>query len=466
MKRILNSQGKAALAGLLLTAASPAGSRALGGGARHASPARTFAPAAAVQLPAAPCDTGKIAFQSNRSGSNVDIFVMNSDGTGVTMLTNSTGIDVAPAFSPDGSLIAFQSNRDDPVRSQPDIYVMNADGTNVRRLTTDPEADEAPEWSPDGTKIAFVSARADPVNQNRDLYVMNADGSGTQRLTFGSSLQPRISWSPDGTRIVFASRFDSDHNRLLIIGAGGGTAVPLTTPPVSRSDAGPDWSPDGSLIAFGRLSFVIGEATDIFVVRPDGSGLKNLTNAPGHDFAPAWSSDGSVLAFTSTRDGNAEVYWMYPDGSGQTNLTNLAAFDDGPSWQAPQSSAPCLLTEPGTERSVALTSVTFTRDPFAVTTPHNLSPDQRTRVMLFFRNLKLAPDDQTTITAQAEDAQNRLHNLVIEFVGKVPGFDWLGQVVVILPPELQGAGDVRVSIRVSGGQSNKALVNIAPGGTP
>lgn len=94
-------------------------------------------------------------------------------------LTQSTG-DSRPRYSPDGSKIVFQSNRD----GQPEIYVMNADGSAQTRLTNNPAWDTAPAWSPDGTKILFTSLRDDPMIPA--LYVMNADGSGQTRVTTGS----------------------------------------------------------------------------------------------------------------------------------------------------------------------------------------------------------------------------------------------------------------------------------------
>jgi Tol biopolymer transport system component len=122
-------------------------------------------------------DGSKIAFESNRDG-NFEIYVMNAaDGGNVTRLTNNTTGDFDPNWSPDGSKIAFSSDRDGNF----EIYVMNAaDGGNVTRLTFNDAIDEFPNWSPDGSKIAFSSNR----DGNNEIYVMNAaDGSNQTRLT-------------------------------------------------------------------------------------------------------------------------------------------------------------------------------------------------------------------------------------------------------------------------------------------
>ena len=124
---------------------------------------------------------------------------------------------------------------------------------------------------------------------------------------------------------------------------------------------------------------------------------------------------------------------------------------------------PKLLTEEGSGRAIALDSVTWLRDPFPVLTNHNFSLDARTRIALFATHVNLTATDNTSvITAQAEDSQNRIFPLAVEFVGKVPRFDWLTQVIVKLPDELANVGEVRVSITVRGTSSNKVPLRIGP----
>jgi uncharacterized protein (TIGR03437 family) len=120
-----------------------------------------------------------------------------------------------------------------------------------------------------------------------------------------------------------------------------------------------------------------------------------------------------------------------------------------------------LLTEEGTQNAIGLNAVTLTRSPFSVNTPHNLSPDQRTRLMLMATNVNLMPgDDASAVTVQAEDSQHRLFAVPVEYVGKVPNFDWLTQLNVRLPEEIQGPGEVWLSIIVRGEISNRVLVTI------
>ncbi|MGI8786220.1 MAG: hypothetical protein ACR2HG_00475, partial [Pyrinomonadaceae bacterium] len=133
---------------------------------------------------------------------NVEIFSVNADGSGETNLTNNPAFDSDACASPDGSQIAFASDRDGAF----EIYVMNADGLNVRRLTRNEFEDVKPSWSPDGRRIAFTSRR----DGDEEIYVMNADGSNPQRVTnaLGDDREPQ--WSPDGKQIVFSATGDGN----------------------------------------------------------------------------------------------------------------------------------------------------------------------------------------------------------------------------------------------------------------
>jgi hypothetical protein len=122
--------------------------------------------------------------------------------------------------------------------------------------------------------------------------------------------------------------------------------------------------------------------------------------------------------------------------------------------------APHLLAEVESGQALALDSVTMMRGPFSIAASHNLSPDPRTRLSLFARHVNLSPDeDRSVVTAQAEDLQQRVFNLPVESVSKVPNSEWLTQIVVKLPDGLP-PGDWQVSIRVRDADSNKATITI------
>lgn len=134
------------------------------------------------------------------------------------------------------------------------------------------------------------------------------------------------------------------------------------------------------------------------------------------------------------------------------------------SVEAASGSAPRLVTEDNSERAVALDSVTWLR-LFPLTTAHNFSQDNRARIVLFLTDVQWpAGENRPAVTAQAEDTEGLTHSLTVEYVGRVPNFDWLTQVIVRPPMALQGGGDVQVRISVGGVLSNKALVSIRPAG--
>jgi hypothetical protein len=119
-----------------------------------------------------------------------------------------------------------------------------------------------------------------------------------------------------------------------------------------------------------------------------------------------------------------------------------------------------LLTHGEPQRAIALDSVTLFAGPFDVLNPHNFSTDRKTRVSLFATNIAPADENTAAITAHAEDAQNKVHSLPVEFVGRTPGYAWITQIVARIPDELAKSGDVKVSVAVRGVASNKAVVTL------
>lgn len=287
---------------------------------------------------------GLIAFSRNESV-QYDIWTVNSDGTGAVNITvESADSEYVPAWSPDGTKIAFV--REMTRTNDRAIYVMNADGTNPIRLKDIGASNHALAWSPDGNRIAYISSG--------DLFVMNADGSEARRLTSGSKrLDFRPTWSPDGSWIAFARyTFAEPLSTDPFIGQEpSGSGIWLVRPDGSGSrrltegsdsefgtevDDAPDWSPDGRRIVFQR-------ANDIYVVNTDGSGMKMLTQG-GISEVPSWSPDGARIVFQRQADRYGEIYGLYvmnSDGSRETQL-RVGAVEQSiaPDWQPIPASAP------------------------------------------------------------------------------------------------------------------------------
>jgi dipeptidyl aminopeptidase/acylaminoacyl peptidase len=216
--------------------------------------------------------------------------------------------DWHPAWSPDGKLIAFNSQRDGDY----EIYLMNADGSEQTRLTVNPASDRRPTWLADRSKILFNSDR----DGNHNIYMMNPDGTDQTRLTEHPADDRRAAWSPDGALIAFDT--DRDGNtEIYVMNADGSDPVRLTYN--AQTDQAPRWSPDGKQIAY--FSQRDGDP-EIYVMDTDGSNQRRLTASRGWDFMPFWSPDASKIAFDSRRDGRRGICVMNSDGSVLVKLTN------------------------------------------------------------------------------------------------------------------------------------------------
>ncbi len=265
-------------------------------------------------------DARPIAFSTTEGNSSgLSLFLMHADGSSKTRLTPEGFLDESPVWSPDGSKIAFDTNRDTA-----GVWLVNADGTNLRQFLTPPAFDRPSglSWRPDGNKIAFT-AHVDTVFA---ILVANANGSAAHRLTANVHGEQRPSWSPDGTKIAFEGRDDlSSDTHIFVIGADGSAQHQLTT---GNQDGSARWSPDGTEIVFDRLT---NPSIQVFVMNADGSNPHALTTT-GANFGAAWSPDGLQLEYTVIRNNQNQISRMDADGSNVRLITtaNTNAF---PAWK-------------------------------------------------------------------------------------------------------------------------------------
>jgi len=268
-----------------------------------------------------PAQNGKIAFALCPTSGAAEIYTIDPDGSNLSVLVSDPAIDATPCWSPDGTRIAFESNRTGDF----EIYAADAGGGNVARLTADPGFDGWPRWSPDGVRIAFHSDRTG----DSEVYVMDADGSNVVRLTTNPAVDNLPSWSPDGGRIAFQTDRDGNYE-VYTMDADGSDPVDLTQDP--GGDYAPEWSPDGTRIAFVSGRDGNGE---VYAMDADGSSPVNLSANPAEESYLAWSPDGSMIAFTSSRAaGGYQVFVMDADGSNPTQLTSsVTTIKCGPRWQ-------------------------------------------------------------------------------------------------------------------------------------
>ena len=279
----------------------------------------------------------KIAFTSYRDG-NAEIYVMNANGTGQTNLTNSAGVEGDPAFSLDGR-IAFTSNRDGNF----EIYVMNADGTNPTRLTNIPGSNFSPAFSPNGSKIAFTSA----TGSFSEVVMMNADGTGLTNLTNNGANDSYPSWgiltvndAPVAVNDIYSTNED--------------TPLTVTAPGVLANDTDIDGDAltaqllavpaNGTLTLNSNGSFTYTPAAnyngpDSFTYRAsDGTGSSNtatvtITVIPVND-APvitaqpiaATKCEGEDVTFSVAATDATGYQWQVNEGSGFVDLDNTAPY--------------------------------------------------------------------------------------------------------------------------------------------
>lgn len=215
-------------------------------------PTDTPVPTATLKTTAQPLTniSQQIVFVSDEDG-DAEIYIVNSDGTGLLNLTKNDIPDSFPAVSADGQKLAFASI----LNNGPDIFVMDLNGDNLTQITNGEGSNFMPSWSPDGQKIAFVSDRDDDF----EIFTINVDGTNLTQIT------------NNDTEDVF-----------------------------------PAWSPNGEWIAF---SSSISGNPDIYIVHPDGTNLKQITFSNNYDGDVAtWSPDGNWVTFVSERTGNKEIY--------------------------------------------------------------------------------------------------------------------------------------------------------------
>ncbi len=242
-------------------------------------------------------------------------------------LVVTTVASSAPTQSPaENGWIVFASDRD-PGSSGGQFRLFRLEPVGGRVVRLGPLVGRKPAWSPDGTRIAFVNRRS-------RLVVANADGTVASLRTPPGLAVDTPSWSPDGSRIVFSVPGARSRGDLAIVNTNGGGLRMITRTP--REELQPAWSPDGSLIAFaGRPSPQDADPSEIYVIRPDRTGLRRLTRNDYFDFAPEWSPDGRLLAFESGREPgrlNPELWTIGRDGQGERRVQRASDPSGFPSW--------------------------------------------------------------------------------------------------------------------------------------
>jgi TolB protein len=277
---------------------------------------------------------GRILF-SEVTGEHRDIHAIRPDGSGLTRLTKSRGEAVWPDPSPDGRKIAYED--DEATRAV--IALIDADG-GQRRVLTPSGYQGHPDWSPDGRWIAL---ERDPAPGDNGVWLMRPDGSDLRRLTrnpyagveCGCDGDP--TFSPDGRQIAFArTRSESKGlGALFVMNSDGSHLRRLTS---WRFDPGAQlaWKPDGSRIMVSDNSEPgPGESSNVYVMRPDGSGVHALTHFKGghpNALAGSWSPNGRQMVIKTDESGSFQLYVMDANGGKRRRITDNLTDPSGIVW--------------------------------------------------------------------------------------------------------------------------------------
>jgi TolB protein len=313
-----------------------------------------------------PDDNGRIAFRRflNEDRTTGAVFTIRPNGTRERQVTFPPEgyVDRNPDVSPDGQRIAFEREGVDcgPDCSYDEIFVVDADGDHLTQLTHNAPGtvcgdaggfcNGSPAWSPGGQFIAFRRASGpvvDDLIQNQGISVMNADGTGIHPVTQtvdpaqGEDTDPQ--WSPDGSQLVFQRNnvrgaLPQDGVALWIIDLATGLEHRVTPYELMGGDT-PDWSPDGNRILFhSNEGGPPDVSANLYTIRPDGTGLQQLTFAEGgllQYLGSSYSPDGEKITFgrrPATGGVNADVYVMRVDGSHVKQVTKTELYDSYPDW--------------------------------------------------------------------------------------------------------------------------------------
>jgi S1-C subfamily serine protease len=277
-------------------------------------------------------EAARITYYSiDADGLAVDIFTIDPDGTNQKTI-DSFGNTLEPvSWAPNGRRLVFGI-----FATTGGIFAMDDDDDSLFRITSNvlPEVDIAPAISPDGTRIAFI--RTNLATSEDDIYLVDFDGGDVTKVTDTPDAGVFVpAWSPDGQWIVYDLTPDGGSGDIWKIRPDGTEATRLTTNPANET--WPIYSPDGTKIVY--TSSQDGDA-ELFVMDDDGSSARQLTNNDDFDSSPTWSPDGTLIAFVSDRDGDREIWVMDVDGGNDAQVTDNDFSDFDPVWALPKAGIP------------------------------------------------------------------------------------------------------------------------------
>lgn len=264
----------------------------------------------------------KIAMTCDLTGKK-EIYTMNYDGSDAKQVTHHRSLAFAPAWSPDGTRIAYSLfTRHRNNTKNIDLYEFNFVNHSVRLLSSKQGINSGAAYSPDGKKLALTMS----FQGNPEIFILDLATGAVKKITksFGFDVDPN--WSPDGKEISFVSS-RTGMPMVFSMKSDGSDVDRLTF--AGRYNATPTWSPRGNKIGFAGW---IDRSFDIFIMNPDGTKIERLTKAQGNNEDPYFSPDGNFLVFSSNRSGQKNIYSMNLDGGAVRRLTYGLGNCVSPKW--------------------------------------------------------------------------------------------------------------------------------------
>ena len=244
------------------------------------------------------------------------IHVFNIDGTGLTRLTNTSNVtDYQPAWSPDGTQIAFTRIYGSWVKVE--LWIMNSDGSNQHYIGVE---GSAAKWSTDGNSLIYSSK----VSGNYDIYTCDTDGSNVQRLTTTVLNETNPAYSPDGAQIAYCGFTDENNSstyEIYKMNSDGTNNSKLTNN--NFMDSNPRWSPDGTRFVFGSDRHEVNK-WEVYIMNVDGSNVHRVTNSPSGITAinPVWMplDSSTFVNEVSLPLENFQLYQNHPNPFNPTTI--------------------------------------------------------------------------------------------------------------------------------------------------
>ena len=276
----------------------------------------------------------KLAFSSDRDLGRIkgpvgdretqEVYLSDYDGANQRRLTVTKVLNITPAWSPDSQAIAYTSY---PTDARGSVYMDIIVSFIYRGLREMPahggphNQNYLPAWSPDGTKMAFVSNR----DGNPEIYVMNRDGSGAHRMTNSPAVDEAPTWNPSGNQIAWVSDRSATPHIYVMNADGTGQRLLIGTGYCDR----PTWSSG----AFNEIAYSMrtGPGFDVFIYSFETGESHRLTDGIGTNESPVFSPNGRHVAFVSTRSGKSQIFTIDRDGNNLRQITR-EGNNKYPSW--------------------------------------------------------------------------------------------------------------------------------------